>query len=108
MRLLVPLIVVFTKYDELLDMIEAEVQKSAPDDIDDDAFQMQVETTAKSLVQTRCIESIQQVADGTIPHAVVSCECQLRSLQSPDLLRSVGSSRARPRRHAKRASQAHF
>ncbi|KAJ8597151.1 hypothetical protein M405DRAFT_836649 [Rhizopogon salebrosus TDB-379] len=75
----VPLIVVFTKYDELLNIIEADVQKSSPD-IDDDAFQMQVETTAKSLVQTRCIEPIQQVADGTIPHAIVS----LLDLAEPD------------------------
>ncbi|KAJ8597136.1 hypothetical protein M405DRAFT_928301 [Rhizopogon salebrosus TDB-379] len=66
----VPLIVVFTKYDKLLDSVE----ESAPEDIDDETLQMHVEKTAKSLVQTCCIEPIQQVTNGTIPHAVVSTE----------------------------------
>jgi hypothetical protein len=95
---------VFTKYDKLLDSVE----ESAPEDIDDGALQMHVEKTAESLVQTCCIEPIQQVTNGTIPHAVVSSECQLQPLQSPDLLRSVGSSRGRSRRHADRAGQAHL
>jgi len=61
---------VFTKYDKLLDNVE----ESAPEDIDDEALQMHVEKTAKSLVQTCCIEPIQQVTNSTIPHAVVSTE----------------------------------
>ena len=67
----VPLIVVYTKFDSLVDDVTINLTTSAPGQLDDEELEKEARSGAESSVQQRHHE-INRFAGNTLPHIVVS------------------------------------
>jgi len=67
----IPIIVVFTKYDMLVDQMDYELGPSV-DELSDDAIKELIEERAKNKLQEICIRPLEQSAGSDVFHAVVS------------------------------------
>jgi hypothetical protein len=79
-----PIVVVFTKYDALLDRVERTLDNSALKGLSKDAIQELTKKTAKDKLQNVCIAPLEKFAGSDIPHVTVSsgchcCDCHLHS-----------------------------
>ncbi|KAG2746331.1 hypothetical protein P692DRAFT_20836127 [Suillus brevipes Sb2] len=67
-----PIVVVFTKYDALLDRVERTLDNSALKGLSKDAIQELTKKTAKDKLQNVCIAPLEKFAGSDIPHVTVS------------------------------------
>jgi hypothetical protein len=67
----VPIIVVFTKYDMLVDQVDYELGPSL-DELSDDAITELVKERAEAKLQEICIKPLRQLAGSDILHVTVS------------------------------------
>ncbi|KAG2159537.1 uncharacterized protein EDB93DRAFT_1116177 [Suillus bovinus] len=68
----VPLIVVFTKYDILVDRVERTLDKTFLDGLSDEAIKELVNNRAEAELQDICIRPLQKFAGPDIPHVTIS------------------------------------
>jgi hypothetical protein len=69
----VPVIVVFTKYDEVINQVDYDLGPSL-DELSDDAIEELIKEGAKSELQETCIRPLERFAGSDIPYATVSSE----------------------------------
>jgi hypothetical protein len=69
----VPVIVVFTKYDRLIDQVDFELGPSG-NGLSDDAIKELVRERAETKLQEVCIKPLEEFAGSDIPHAAISSE----------------------------------
>jgi hypothetical protein len=67
----VPVIVVFTKYDRLIDQVDYELGPSG-DGLSDDAIKEVVKGRAETKLREVCIKPLEEFAGSDIPHAAIS------------------------------------
>ena len=67
----VPVIVVFTKYDWLIDQVDYELGPSG-NGLSDDAIKELVRERAETKLQEVCIKPLEKFAGSDIPHAAIS------------------------------------
>ncbi|KAL0064121.1 hypothetical protein AAF712_008981 [Marasmius tenuissimus] len=79
----VPIIVVFTKYDELVSKLEEEIDSELEedgDDLDDDQFQQRVEERARSQFSEICVKPLKAITkDRELPFLEVSTRKRYKS-----------------------------
>ncbi|KAG1810483.1 uncharacterized protein HD556DRAFT_1454633 [Suillus plorans] len=68
----VPIIVVLTKYDMLIEHVERNLDEASLDESSDEAFEELVKSTAKAEVQDTCIGPLEEFSGSDIPHATIS------------------------------------
>ncbi|KAG2086072.1 uncharacterized protein F5147DRAFT_729548 [Suillus discolor] len=68
----VPVIVVLTKYDMLIERVERTVDEASLDELSDKAFEELVKSKAKAEVQDTCIGPLEEFSGSDIPHATIS------------------------------------
>jgi histone H3/H4 len=78
----VPIVVVFTKYDTLLDRVERTMNKSSLKGLSKEAVKELIKKSAEDKIQEVCIAPLEKFAGSDIPHVMVSsgchcCDCHL-------------------------------
>jgi hypothetical protein len=67
----VPVIVVFTKYDWLIDQVDYELGPSG-DGLSDDAIKELIKERAETTLQEALIKPLEEFAGSDVPHAAIS------------------------------------
>ncbi|KAG1813466.1 hypothetical protein EV424DRAFT_58442 [Suillus variegatus] len=70
----VPVIVVLTKYDKLIEHVERTLDEASLDELSDKAFDELVKSKAEAEVQDTCIGPLEEFSGSDIPHATISTE----------------------------------
>ncbi|KAG2052520.1 hypothetical protein BDR06DRAFT_957503 [Suillus hirtellus] len=70
----VPVIIVLTKYDKLIEHVERTLDEASLDELSDKAFDELVKRKAEAEVQDTCIGPLEEFSGSDIPHATISTE----------------------------------